>query len=398
MTCGDRQINQVLGGGLVPGQVTLLAGEPGIGKSTLVLQMLADLLGAGRDCLLVAGEESQAQIAARGARLGREVGRLPVVAATSVQAILETCARERPQLLVVDSVQTLVDESFEQPAGSVTQVREAAASLAAHAKRTGCAVLLTGHVTKDGSVAGPKTLEHLVDSVLVLEGERSGTLRMLRSMKNRYGSCDELAIFLMTGVGLTPVPDPSALLMADRITDAPGSVVFPSLEGSRAVLVEVQGLVSDKPAAPRVVTLGVDARRAAVGAAVLAKRLELDIAGREMFVAAAGGLSVTEPAADLSVCLALASSFHDTAVDASTAVIGEVGLVGELRRVPGIERRLSEARRLGFARAIVPEGQGRDVGGIDVVGVADLKSAFRAAIARSSGHASREADRTPVLT
>ena len=379
VSSGDRQIDEVLGGGFVVGQVALVAGEPGIGKSTLVLQMLDGITRGGLNPLLVAGEESTHQISLRSRRLGLDLGSLRVAPTTSLASIVAACEKNQPDVVVVDSIQTLKDDRLDQAPGSPTQVRECAAALVAHAKRSGCIVVLVGHVTKDGSVAGPKTLEHVVDGVFVLEGERSGTLRMFRSLKNRFGSCDELGIFLMSEHGLAPVPDPSAMLMADRLIDAPGSVVFPSLEGARALLVEIQGLASDDktPTHPRLVTLGVDARRAALAPAVLGKSAGVDLGASDLFVAAAGGLSVTEPAADLAICLALASSRFGVAVDPGLVAVGEVGLGGEVRGVPGLDRRLKEARRMGFRRAVVPGGQEARCDGLQVVAARDVNSALR---------------------
>ena len=367
----------MLGGGLVSGGVVLLAGEPGIGKSTLVLQLLDGIAARGRRPLLVTGEESLGQVSLRALRLGIDATRVRAVASSSLEVTLSAATTERPDVLVVDSIQTLHSEAAEQAPGSVVQVRDCSAALIRYAKATGAVVALVGHVTKDGSVAGPKTLEHLVDVVLALDGERTGTLRLLRSVKNRFGSCDETGVLTMGETGLEPVPDPSALLLADRRDGVAGSVVFPSLEGTRPVLVELQALVAraDTPQARRV-AIGLDARRVALLLGVLDGRAQTSFAQQDVFAAAAGGMAVKEPAADLALCLALHSARHGRPVPDDLVAIGEIGLGGEVRRVPGVARRLAEARRFGFRRALVPRGV-EDVGrGIEVTAVSDLSTAL----------------------
>ena len=350
---GIGELDRVLGGGLVRGSAVLLAGEPGIGKSTLVLQLLDGLGRAGVDVLLLSGEESTEQVASRAARLGCAGGSIRIAASTSLSTALATCAEIRPAVVVVDSVQTLVNEELDQGAGSVTQVRDCVTTLVRMAKDTATTVVLVGHVTKEGSVAGPKTLEHVVDVVLSLDGERSGSLRLLRATKNRFGATDETGVFVMSAKGLEPVADPSALLLEDRREGVPGSIVFPSIEGSRPVLVEVQALVAPGGAARRV-AIGFDGRRLSVLTGVLSTRADLGLGDKDVFVAAAGGLTLREPAADLAVCLALLSAARDIPLDPGTVAIGEVGLGGEVRSVPSIERRLSEAARMGFTTALVP--------------------------------------------
>jgi len=353
---GSAEVDRVLGGGLVRGEVVLLAGEPGIGKSTLVLQLINGLISGGHETMLVTGEESVGQVSLRGARLGVQGDRFRVAASTSLPAILAVCDREMPTVLVVDSIQTLEDPSLDQSGGSAVQVRECAAALVRYAKATGTIVVLVGHVTKEGSVAGPKTLEHVVDAVVSLEGERGGALRVLRAAKNRFGSCDETGVFIMGDRGLEAVSDPSAMLLADRCPGVAGSVVFPGLEGSRPLLLDIQALAypTDLPH-PRRVALGLEAKRLALLLGVLAQRAQLELHKSDVFVSAAGGLAVREPAADLAICLSLYSAARDAPVDQRVVVIGEVGLGGEVRRVPGIERRLREAARLGFEQAIVPQ-------------------------------------------
>jgi len=348
------ELDRVLGGGLVPGAVVLIAGDPGIGKSTLVLQMLDGLRESGRRALLASGEESLAQVSLRARRLRVAGDDIRATATSSLDAVLEAARAERAQVLVVDSIQTLTGTGADGRAGSVTQVRVCTAALVRYAKETGTVVVLVGHVTKEGGVAGPKALEHIVDVVLLLEGERTGALRLLRATKNRFGSCDETGVFTMTEVRLEPVPDPSAMLLADRLPGATGSVVFPGLEGNRPVLVEIQALVCPTTLPqPRRVAIGVDARRLSLLTGILSQHSELALGQRDVFVAAAGGLAVREPAADLAIALALHSAATNVAIDPGVVAVGEVGLSGEIRRVPGVQRRLAEAARLGFAHAVV---------------------------------------------
>ena len=374
---GAPEVDRVLGGGLVPGEVVLLAGEPGIGKSTLVLQLIDSLVGAGLPTLLITGEESLGQVALRAERLGIDTGKVRAAAASSLDTILASARAERPGVLVVDSIQTVADESLDQSAGSPTQVRESAAGLMRFAKSNATALILVGHVTKDGSVAGPKTLEHIVDCVLTLEGERSGSVRLLRAVKNRFGSCEETGVFVMAEHGLEAVVDPSAMLLADRCHGVAGSVVFPGLEGTRPVLMEAQALVAEnKSPQPRRVAHGFDSKRLALLLGVLQQRAGRSFVERDVFVGAAGGLAVREPAADLAFALALASAHADRAVPSDVVVFGEVGLGGEVRRVPGSERRLMEAARLGFRTAIVPRGQERVPRGLKIIETDHLSRAI----------------------
>ena len=374
---GIGELDRVLGGGFVSGSVVLLAGEPGIGKSTLVLQLLDALARADKDVLLVSGEESVAQVSGRAKRLGVDGSRLRVAASTSLGSVLGDIAASSPDLVVIDSVQTIADGNLEQPAGSLVQIRECAAALTEHAKRTGTSFVLVGHVTKEGSVAGPKTLEHVVDVVLSLEGDRTGALRLLRANKNRFGATDETGVFVMSTKGLEPVGDPSALFLADRREGVPGSVVFPSIEGSRPVLVEVQSLVAEgAPQQLRRVAIGLDQRRLSLLTAVVSQRAGLSLAAQDVFVAVAGGLTVREPAADLAVCLALFSAATGSPLGERVVALGEVGLSGEVRRVPSMARRLSEARRLGFTSAFVPYSFDEHIEGLRPIRVPDLAAAF----------------------
>jgi DNA repair protein RadA/Sms len=374
LVTGIGELDRVLGGGLVSGGVYLLAGQPGIGKSTLVLQALSGLMAAGATATLVGGEESLDQVAARAQRVGTSLDALPAVSTTSLPPILDLIRSESPDVVVIDSVQTISDPALPQPAASVVQVRECAAALARVAKQTGTAVVLTGHVTKDGSVAGPKTLEHVVDCVLSLDGERTGALRLLRATKNRFGPADETGVFSMTSTGLQEVPDPSAVLLADRATTS-GSVVSCAREGSRPVLVEIQALIGERSVGqPRRVAIGVDQRRLTLLMGVLSSKLRCG--EHDVFVSAAGGITVREPALDLAICVALASSQRRVPVDAGTIVLGEVGLSGEVRRIPDIDRRLREAARLGFTRAVVPLASDECDASVTLVRVASVDDAL----------------------
>ena len=376
---GVRELDRVLGGGLVPGSVVLLSGDPGIGKSTLVLQMIDGFVRNGLSPLLVSGEESLDQVALRAHRLGTDAAAMRAAAATSLPAILETARSERASVLVVDSVQTLQDPAHESAAGSVVQVRECTAQLVRFAKQSGTAVVLVGHVTKEGTVAGPRTLEHLVDAVLSLEGERTGTFRLLRALKNRFGSCDEAGVFTMDADGLAGVDDPSSMFLADRLPGVAGSTVFPALEGARPVLIEIQALVAaSKLPQPRRVAIGCDAKRLALLVGVLSQRGLADLVDEDIFVAAAGGLQVREPAADLALCLSLMSSRSMLPIPHRTVAVGEVGLAGEVRRVPGIPRRIAEAERLGFTHAIVPRGASVKSKTIRLTEVRDVSDALDA--------------------
>ncbi len=380
---GVGELDRVLGGGVVPGSVVLISGDPGVGKSTLVLQMIDGLVQRGHQTLLVTGEESLDQVSLRALRLGVDATALRAAASTSLHAVLDTARAERASVLIVDSIQTLEDPTHGSAAGSVVQVRECAAALVRFAKSTGTAVVMIGHVTKEGTVAGPRTLEHLVDAVLSLDGDRSGTFRLLRTTKNRFGSCDEAGVFIMEARGLQGVDDPSAMLLADRLPGVPGSIVFPALEGARPVLMEVQALVAaTKLPQPRRVAIGCDAKRLALLVAVLGQRSLARLGEDDVFVAAAGGLQVREPAADLAVCLALLSSKFDGPLPHRTVAIGEVGLAGEVRRVPGMQRRVAEAERLGFTEAIVPRGSSATPKNVRVVEVDDLAQALAAASRR----------------
>ena len=382
---GIGELDRVLGGGLVEGSVVLVGGEPGIGKSTLLLQAAAGIAASGGTVLYATGEESAAQVRLRAARLGLLDGSardgIRVVAEAEIGRIAEIARGERPALVVVDSIQTATVGELEGPAGSVGQVRESALRLMELAKGEGIAVVLVGHVTKDGSLAGPKTLEHLVDAVLALEGERYASLRLVRASKNRFGSTEEVGVFEMGEAGMAEVTDPARAFLAEHDEPAPGSVVAPTLEGSRPILVEVQALVAPGlVGSPRRTASGVDPNRVALLIAVLGRRAGIGLASHDVYVNLAGGLSVGEPGLDLPIALALASSLRDRPIRDRTVAIGEVGLLGELRPVAGLERRLREAARLGFRRAVVPRaahgGSLPEVAGMEIVAVPSLREAI----------------------
>ncbi|MDR1308623.1 MAG: DNA repair protein RadA, partial [Deltaproteobacteria bacterium] len=370
---GLEELDRVLGGGLTPGAVVLLAGEPGVGKSTLLLQAAAGTAKQGGRLLYVTGEESAGQVKTRAERLGLDPASLWVLAETSLPEIEAEAGRGDWDVLAVDSIQTVQIPGLGSQAGSPGQLRECAARLSALAKAKGLPLWLVGHITKDGQIAGPKLLEHLVDTVLYFEGERDRPLRILRSFKNRFGSVNETGIFEMAGDGLGQVRNPSALFLAERPKGAPGSVVAAVLEGNRPLLMEVQALVSPSPLAmPRRQTVGVDATRMGLLSAVLEKKARVRLYDRDVFVNVAGGAKIGEPAADLAVAAAIASSWLDRALAADLVIVGEVGLAGEVRRVGRLRDRLAEAARMGFRRAVaplheagqVPEGLGLKVHGV----------------------------------
>lgn len=353
---GITELDRVLGSGYVPGGVSLIGGDPGIGKSTIVMQAFARLAGNNKTVLYVSGEESASQIKLRADRMGSVHENFSVHVENNVERILEQVRRIKPAIVAIDSIQTMYTTNLPSAPGSVGQVRESAGKLISHAKSSGTAMLLVGHVTKDGAIAGPKVLEHMVDTVLYFEGERGHSYRILRTIKNRFGSTNEIGVFEMTGQGLKEVPNPSGIFLAEKPKDAAGSVVVASLEGSRPVLLEVQALVTSSGfGTPRRTSLGIDSNRVALLVAVLEKIEGLDLRSQDIFVNVAGGIRITEPAADLGVIAAISSSFNNRPLDHETVVIGEVGLAGEIRAVMGIELRLKEAEKMGFKRVIVPK-------------------------------------------
>jgi DNA repair protein RadA/Sms len=387
-TTGIGELDRVLGGGMVAGCLVLLGGDPGIGKSTLLIQALAGLARTG-GVLYATGEESVAQTALRARRVGAATAALTVVAETDVERILAHAAAERPAVLAVDSIQTVYTPLLDSIPGSLAQVRECASRLMQFAKTTGVPTIIVGHVTKDGAIAGPKTLEHLVDVVLQLEGD-AGPYRILRAHKNRFGSTQDIGVFEMRGAGLAEVANPSAHLLAERPIGAPGSIVVASADGARPLLVEIQALVAPASAGfARRTVAGVDGNRVALLLAVLAQRAGCDVLDRDVFVNVAGGLRLTEPAIDLGIACAIASSARGRALDARTIVFGEVGLAGEIRAVPLCEQRLAEAARLGFHRAVLPAqnraqlasagragGSSGEPSGIELVAVDRLSAAL----------------------
>jgi DNA repair protein RadA/Sms len=374
---GIGELDRVLGGGLVAGSVTLLGGEPGIGKSTLLLQALSSLAGSGARCLLACGEESAQQVRLRASRLGALEPRLFLVAETELPAILAHASTVVPDVLVVDSIQTVHDPELASAPGSVAQVRECAHRLVRAAKDSGMATVLVGHVTKDGNLAGPRVLEHVVDTVLSFEGERHHALRLLRAVKHRFGPTSELGLFEMTDAGLEGVPDPGRLFLSDRQASAAGSVVVPTLEGHRPLLVELQALVARSPLnMPRRSAQGLDAGRMAMVSAVLEERVGVTLVAADVYALAVGGVRVIEPGADLALALALTSSVTGTPLPADLVVCGELGLCGELRQVGQMGRRLAEAARLGFRRAVVPASAPDGPPGLEVLRASTLVEAI----------------------
>ena len=373
---GMAEADRCLGGGLVPGSVTLLGGEPGVGKSTLTMLLAAARVRAGGRVLLVSAEESSSQVRLRAERLGAVLDELWLAGDASVEAIVAHVDRLQPDLLIVDSVQTVYLTSDGGAPGSVGQVRGCAQRLVTEAKARGLATLLVGHVTKDGSLAGPKLLEHVVDTVVELTGDRHHALRMLRVVKHRFGPSDETGLFEMRFDGLWSVEDPSRLFLADRATGVAGSVVLPTMEGHRPLLVEIQALVVRAATQhPRRSPQGLDARRLALLLAVLERRADLDLSAIDVYATVVGGVQVTEPAADLPLALAVVSATTGRRLGDDTVVVGEVGLGGEVRQVAGMERRLQESHRLGFRRAVVPASAPDPPPGLEVVRVGTVAEA-----------------------
>ena len=380
LSTGIGEFDRVLGGGVVPGSLVLIGGEPGIGKSTLLLQAAAHFAHAIGPVLYSSGEESEHQIKSRGQRLGVAAAPLYLLAETCLERILEEIARLRPRFVIVDSVQTVFSLKFQSAPGSVGQVREAATQLLFAAKGQNIPTFLVGHVTKDGSLAGPKVLEHIVDTVLYFEGEKHHSHRVVRAVKNRFGAISELGVFEMTGQGLRAVPNPSQLFLAERPANAPGSAVLCCVEGSRPLLVEVQALVSTSSFGnARRMASGIDQNRLSLLLAVLEKRAGLNLLGEDVFVNVAGGMSVEEPAADLAVVAAVASSVRNRPIKPGTAVFGEVGLAGEVRGTTQASLRVREAAQMGFDRVVMPEANvvpAEAPDGCELVGVRSVAEAL----------------------
>jgi len=370
---GIEELDRVLGGGLVPSSAILVGGDPGIGKSTLLLQAAASAAAAGASAIYVSGEEAASQIRMRAGRLGLAEAPLRLAAETSLRDVIAALEAERPALAVIDSIQTMWVDHVESAPGSVAQVRAAAHEIVAFAKRRGTAVILVGHVTKEGQIAGPRVVEHMVDTVLYFEGERGHQFRILRAVKNRFGPADEIGVFEMTGAGLAEVANPSALFLSEREGASPGSAVFAGIEGTRPVLVEIQALVAPSPlATPRRSAVGWDGGRLAMLLAVLEARAGVGFAGLDVFLNVAGGLRIAEPAADLAAAAALLSARQDVALPAEAVVFGEVSLSGALRPIAQAEARLREAAKLGFAAAYAPAGLARLAAPLEIRPVADL--------------------------
>lgn len=365
------EFDRVLGGGVVPGSLVLLGGEPGIGKSTLLLQAAAHMARSYGAVLYSSGEESEHQIKSRGERLGIAGAPLYLLAETCLERILDEIGRVKPSLVIVDSIQTVFSLKFQSAPGSIGQVREAATQLLFAAKGLNVPIVLVGHVTKEGTLAGPKALEHVVDTVLSFEGERHHAQRIVRAVKNRFGAVSELGIFEMTPTGLVPVANPSALFLAERAVNAPGSAVLCAVEGARPILIEVQALVSSSSyGTARRMASGVDPHRLALLLAVLEKRAGLHLAGDDVFVNVAGGVTIDEPASDLAILAAIASSVRNRVVPSTTAMFGEVGLAGEIRGVTQAALRVREAAQLGFSRCLMPDANldaaGRALAGLEL--------------------------------
>ena len=377
---GMRELDRVLGGGIVEGSLTLLGGEPGVGKSTLLLQICAEQARTGKIVLYISGEESARQIKLRAKRVGASHESLLVLAENAMDEIEEKLEKTAPDLVIVDSIQTMYRPEMASAPGSVSQVRECASLFMRYAKTNGCAIFLVGHVTKEGSIAGPRVLEHMVDVVLYFEGDYQREYRLLRAVKNRYGSVNELGIFEMTGEGMRAVEGASELLLSQRAKDASGSVVFCGMEGTRPVLMDIQALVAQSfYSSPKRTVNGMDQGRVALLLAVLEKRAGLRLYNQDVYLNVAGGMSLNEPAADLAICLAVASSLWDSPLPMDLAAMGEVGLAGEVRSIPQLDRRLAECKRLGFTKIICPADRklkGPQAEGIQIIYVSTVAQAI----------------------
>ena len=377
---GISEFDRVLGGGLVSGTLILIGGDPGIGKSTLMLQALNGLAGTKRKVLYVSGEESIRQISIRSRRLGAAGSDLLVVSENDMDSILSMADSVQPDVMVIDSIQTMFSPDLTSAPGSVTQVRESAMRLMLLAKRTGTPIFLVGHVTKDGAIAGPRLLEHMVDTVLYFEGDRDHVFRILRAVKNRFGSTNEIGVFEMRENGLNQVANPSAIFLAERPENTPGSVVTASMEGTRPILVELQALASSTSFGnPRRTILGIDHNRVALLVAVMEKKLGMHLMGHDIFINVAGGVKIVEPAVDMGIVSAVASSFLDRPVLKGTIIFGEVGLTGEVRAIGHVETRIVEAKKMGFARCLVPKSNLKrmaKIKGIEIIGINTISLAM----------------------
>jgi len=380
VTTNIREFDRVLGGGIVEGAIVLVGGDPGIGKSTLVLQALNNLGHSGRVVLYVSGEESAKQTKMRGDRLGVSSRNLYIVSETCLERILDDIKKLRPRILVVDSIQTVYTSHLQSAPGSISQVRESAARLMYMSKRTGTSTFLIGHVTKEGAIAGPRVLEHMVDTVIYFEGDRGHPYRILRAVKNRYGSTNEIGVFEMKDSGLEEVLNPSELFLSERPMNIPGSVVVSSVEGSRPILVEFQALVSPTGfAVPRRTTIGVDHNRVSLLVAVLEKKVGMRLANQDIFVNVAGGVRIDEPAADLGIVVSVASSYLNKSVDPKTVLFGEVGLGGEIRGISQGDIRAKESAKLGFTKCILPQSNkksSQNKADIKLIGISSVEEAL----------------------
>ena len=375
---GLSELDRVLGGGLVEGSVVLLGGDPGIGKSTLLTQTMA-FLSSQINCLYISGEESAEQISMRARRLSLPVSDLKLLTETCVERIIQQCNNEKPDVMVLDSIQTMYTEQLTSAPGAVAQVRESTAQIVRFAKQTGTTVFLVGHVTKEGNLAGPRVLEHMVDTVLYFEGEAGSQFRLIRAMKNRFGAVNELGVFAMTDAGLREVSNPSAIFLSREAENINGSCILVTREGTRPLLVEVQALVDDSPLAnPRRVTLGLEQNRLAMLLAVLHRHGGIGMFDQDVYVNVVGGVRITETAADLAVLLAVLSSYRDRVIPRDVAAFGEVGLAGEIRPVPNGEERMREVSKHGFKKVIVPKANApkKAIGGLEVIAVSHLSEAL----------------------
>lgn len=377
---GSSEMDRVLGGGIVPGSLTLLGGDPGIGKSTLLLQVASHISQKSGDVLYVTGEESAKQLKLRSDRLKINSDKLFIAAETNLEIIEEYVNKVKPVLIIIDSIQTIFSSRLSSAPGSVAQVRESTGSLMRISKTSGCSIFIVGHVTKQGFVAGPKMLEHMVDCVLYLEGERHYSYRVLRTVKNRYGSTNEIGLFEMNQQGLVEIHNPSEILLSGKPKDVSGSVVISSIEGTRPILVEVQALLTPTMfGTPRRMATGIDYNRVVLLMAVMEKRLGLGLVGMDAYINVTGGIRIDEPAVDLGVACAIASSFKDIAISGKTVVFGEVGLTGEVRAVSNGEKRIKEAVKMGFERCVAPVDNCKNLkgyGDIELVGVSNLSQAL----------------------
>ena len=377
---GIAEFDRVLGGGIVDGSLILIGGDPGIGKSTLMLQVLASLAKSHKKCLYVSGEESVRQLSMRGKRLNSESSSLFIVSETDLDSILSMAEKEPYDVMVIDSIQTVFHPDVSSTPGSVTQIREASMQFMRLAKTTGLPIFLVGHVTKVGAIAGPRIMEHMVDSVLYFEGDKNHIFRILRAVKNRFGSTNEIGVFEMRETGLEQVPNPSAVFLSERSVVSPGSVVTSSMEGTRPILVEIQGLVSSSGlGTPRRTVLGLDHNRVALIVAVMEKRLGMNLSGLDIFMNVIGGVKIVEPSADLGIAAALASSFLDKPLHKEITLIGEIGLTGEIRAVSHAQARIKEASKMGFTTCLVPSScmkQLSRIKGMTIESVSFLKDAM----------------------